>query len=88
MRISKVRITNHRASSAPATGLDFLTESQKREAAEHDRAVAGMEPELLIEIRADLGKRRAWDRKNPEHRWVMARLAAACRKLQREGVLA
>jgi hypothetical protein len=67
------------------SGLDALEAIQRREAAEHDRAVAGMETELLMEIAIDLGRRRVWNRKDPEQRWVMARKAAVLRSLGRKG---
>lgn len=99
MRISKVRITDHRppgagrrspleratvtrGGSVGKTGLDYLTESQKREAAEHDRNVRDYSPETVEAAWFDLTARNAWDKKSPEHRWVMARRAA----LRRLGV--
>lgn len=102
MKFSKVRITDNRPPGAggnsplerrgatrggSVSGLDALTMVQKKEAAEHDRAVANFEAETLIEIAADLGRRSAWNRKDPEQRWVMARRAAVLRKLSREGAL-
>jgi|694.fasta_scaffold35019_7 hypothetical protein len=58
------------------SGLDALEAIQRREAAEHDRAVAGYEPEMVAAAYEDLHRRNAWERKNPEHRWIMARKAA------------
>lgn len=58
------------------TGLDYLEAAQQREAAEHDRAVRDYEPETVALAWDDLTARNCWDRKNPEHRWVMARRAA------------
>ena len=71
-----------RGGSVGKTGLDFLSESQKREAAEHDRAVRDYLPETVAAAWDDLSGREAWDRKDPEHRWVLARRAA----LRRLGV--
>jgi hypothetical protein len=61
------------------SGLDALEAIQRREAAEHDRAVAGYEPETALAAFEDLQRRNAWERKNPEHRWIMARKAALAR---------
>lgn len=92
MRISKVRITDNRPPRAGASspldgagrrtnggnfsGLDYLEVIQKKEAAEHDRNVRDYEPETVEAAFMDLAKRPAHERKNPEHRWVMARRAA------------
>lgn len=90
MRISKVRITDHRpraggnspverrgaTTGGSMTGLDYLEAIQKREAAEHDRNVRDYEPETVEAAYMDLAKRPAHERKNPEHRWVAARRAA------------
>jgi hypothetical protein len=104
IRIPKVRITDHRPPGAGApsplerrgatrggsmTGLDLLSESQRREAAEHDRAVADYSPATVEAAWNDLNARQAWDRKDPEHRWVMARRAALRRlgvKMRERGV--
>jgi len=72
------------------TGLDFLTESQRREAASHDAFLRDYSPETLQAAWEDLKDRPAWDKKDSEHRWVMARRAALLRagqKMKREGVL-
>lgn len=61
------------------TGLDMLTASQRREAAEHDRAVRDYTPETVEAAYFDLDARRAWDKKDHEHRWIMARKAALLR---------
>lgn len=102
MRVSKVRITDNRAPGAGArpalerrgatrggsmTGLDYLSAAQAREAAEHDKAIRDYDENTLLAVAGDLGKRRAWDRKDAEQRWVMARKAAVLRKLDREGAL-
>jgi hypothetical protein len=101
IRIAKVRTQNFRppptvgnsspvgrrtaATTGGSVGLDYLDAIQRREAAEHDRAVAGMETELQMEIAIDLGRRLVWNRKDPEQRWVMARKAAVLRALGRKG---
>ena len=64
------------------TGLDYLTAIQQREATEHDKAVRDYAPQTVEAAWNDLSARDVWDRKNPEHRWVMARRAA----LRRLGV--
>lgn len=91
MRIAKVRTTNFRPTAGKPspvgrrtaattggsmTGLDQLDTIQRREAAEHDRAIASYPPELVAAAYEDLHRRNAYDRKNPEQRWVMARKAA------------
>lgn len=68
----KVRITDHRPAasrglggthvirhgSAPAmTGLDYLSESQKREAAEHDQNVASYSVAMLPAVYDDVCRR-------------------------------
>jgi hypothetical protein len=91
-RIAKVRITDHRPPTAgkpspvekrrasttggSVTGLDYLEAIQKREAAEHDRAVRDYAPHTVEAAWNDLAGRECWDRKNHEHRWVLARRAA------------
>lgn len=95
IRFPKVRITDHRPPGAGSpsplerrgatrggsvTGLDYLTASQRREAEQHDRAVKDYGPALLDSAYEDLKARPANDRKNPEHRWIMARRAALLRR--------
>lgn len=83
MRFSKVRITRP---GAPAmTGLDHLTADQAKEQAQHDKAVATYEEETLLAAAADLGARKVHDRRDLEHRWVMARRAAVLRLLDQKG---
>ena len=91
MRLSKVRITDNRRPGAgkpsplerpgatrggSMTGLDHLNANLAREAAEHDRAVRDYTPAVAEAAFNDLSARGAWNRKDPEQRWVMARLAA------------
>lgn len=79
MKFSKVRITDNRPSRP--TGLDYLAASQARECAEHNRAIRDFDENTLLAIAGDLGRRICSDRKNPEHRWTMARKAAVLRRL-------
>ena len=76
MRLSKVRVTDHRPKAAGMTGLDYLTASQAREAAEHDRNIRDYTPGMVHAAWEDLQGRKAFDKKDPEQRWVMARRAA------------
>jgi len=92
MRFAKVRITNRRpppgaggksplertraTRGGSVSGLDLLSESQKREAAEHDSNVRDYTPEMVSAAFEDLHGRRVFDRKDQEHRWIMARKAA------------
>ena len=71
------------------TGLDYLSESQKREAAQHDRNVGSYSPDLLAAAFDDLHRRRVYDRKDQEQRWIMSRMAALARlavKMRERGV--
>lgn len=96
-RFAKVRITRPagpgampplerasvtRGGSVAKDGLDFLAESEKITAAAHDRAIQDYAPQTVEAAWLDLSGRDAWDRKDPEHRWVLARRAA----LRRLGV--
>lgn len=60
----------------PSPGLERLHAIQAAEIAEHDKAVAGYPPSLLEAAYDDLSKRKAFDRKDPEQRWIMSRRAA------------
>jgi hypothetical protein len=97
MRLAKVRITDYRPPGAGGisplergaatrggsmSGLEHLSAIQAREAMEHDRAVRDYLPETVEAAWNDLAGRAVHDRRNPEHRWVMARRAA----LRRLGV--
>jgi hypothetical protein len=70
------------------SGLDHLANANTRDIAEHDKAVRDYAADIAMSAATDLGKRRAWDRRDPEHRWVMNRLAALLRLLDRKGALA
>lgn len=104
MKFAKVRITDHRpgAGAKPAlergpvtrgggmTGLDHLTESQRREAETHDKFVRGYSPDAVEAAWEDLNIRTAYDPKSPEHRWVMGRRAALARlaaRMEKGGML-
>jgi hypothetical protein len=54
------------------------------EAAKHDRAVRDLSQEALLAAQADLSRRKA-DRSDQEGRWVIERLAALRREIQRRG---
>lgn len=56
--------------------------SKDREAEQHDKAVADYSPQMLEDTFNDLNQRSAHDRKNPEHRWIMARRSALVRRAQ------
>lgn len=53
------------------------------EAASHDKYVRDYSDETILSLAEDLGKRRAHERKNPEHRWIMGRRAALHREIIR-----
>jgi hypothetical protein len=78
MRLAKVRITPPAVggSGPRMDGLDHLALIHRREAAEHDRNVRDYSPATVAAAWDDLAGREAWDRKNPEHRWVLERRAA------------
>lgn len=65
------------------SGLEALEAIQKREQAEHDHAVVNYSPGLLVAVYDDLSKRKAWNRKDHEQRWIMSRMAACARRAQR-----
>lgn len=82
IRFAKVRVSNQR--TAPATvGLDRLTDSQRRDADTHDKFVRDYTAEMLAEAFDDLEHRAVYDRRDPEHRWVMGRRAALARAASR-----
>ena len=60
-----------------------MTASPDREATEHDRNIAGLADQTILTATADLDARRAWNRKDPEHRWIMSRRAALHREIIR-----
>lgn len=62
-----------------------LITPESKEAAEHDKWVQGLSRATLLAASADLGKRRAHDRRNPEHRWILSRRAAIQRQLIKIG---
>jgi hypothetical protein len=62
---------------------EMLASNNERRANVHDQAVAGYGVELLTCVAADLGKRFAVDRKDPEQRWIMDRKAAVMRRLSK-----
>ncbi len=86
MRIAKVRRTNYRPQAAAPVpdAFDHLAAANRREQAEHDKALAGYGEFTLRAIGSDLGRRHCADRGNPEQRWIMHRLAAVGRRLAKE----
>ena len=54
-----------------------------RERAGHDISVRGLSDDTLIAAAKDLGKRRCYDQRDPEHRWTTGRLAALAREIDR-----
>jgi|GEM_PF-3211676 len=60
---------------------EVLASNNVRRANTHDQAVAGYGLDLLKAVAADLGKRFAVDRKEPEQRWIMDRKAAVVRRM-------
>lgn len=57
-----------------------LITPESKEAAVHDRWVHDLSDTTLRAALADLSARRAFDRRNPEHRWIMSRRAALSRQ--------
>ncbi len=92
IRIPKVRVTRPGGRSplerptatrdGSMTGLDYLTGLQNREAAEHDRNVRDYSAQTLEAAFEDLKGRVVFEKKDPEHRWVMNRRAALVRRAQ------
>jgi hypothetical protein len=60
-----------------------MTIERNREQEEHDRNISGLANFTLIAAAKDLDARRAFDRRNPEHRWIMSRRAALHREILR-----
>jgi hypothetical protein len=60
-----------------------MTATPDREATEHDRNIAGLADATIRAAAKDLDQRRAWNRKDPEHRWIMSRRAALHREIIR-----
>lgn len=69
------------------SGLEHLASLQAKEAADHDNAVATLNPSIVIAAANDLSRRHAHNRKDPEQRWVMGRKAALLRRIYREELL-
>jgi hypothetical protein len=68
------------------SGLEHLSESQKAEAAAHDKAVATLSNAAVIAAATDLCRRRPHDRKDPEQRWTLACKAALLREVKRRNL--
>ena len=80
-RISPLERTARPGAVASPPAWDSYASREAKTAAEHDRAVEGHSEEVLCAMAKDLGSRRAYDRRDHEHRWIMARGAAVLRKL-------
>jgi hypothetical protein len=65
------------------TGLDHLEAINRAEAARHDLVVRDYSDHTLIAAAQDLHPRAAWDRKDPEQRFIMSRRAALQREILR-----
>lgn len=65
----------------PGDAWGMMAANNVRRSNEHDLAIASYGIGLLQAVAADLGKRFASDRKDPEQRWVMDRKAAVLRRL-------
>lgn len=66
------------------TPWDFMAENNQRAGTAHDKMVAGLPLVIHQAAAKDLGSRHCWNRKDPEHRWVMDRLAAHGRAIASE----
>jgi hypothetical protein len=58
-----------------------MSTTYPREQAEHDHAIEQYGVEMCKNTLADIDRHKPFDRKNPEHRWLMSRRAAILRKL-------
>jgi hypothetical protein len=63
-----------------------MTTLPDRERQEHDRNIAGLADATILAASRDLDQRRAYDKKNPEHRWIMSRRAALHREIIRRRI--
>jgi hypothetical protein len=86
VRIARVRSTDYRPGATDPLSATAATLAGEKN--EHDRAVAEYSPETLQAAAADLGRRHYHDRRDPEHRWGMARLAALARAMAARHLLA
>lgn len=86
MRISKVRITDHRP--PPGAGADSPLERVARPGAAawkdsaHDKWVAMFPEPQVRQMLADLEGRGKWGADGMENRWVQQRIAALKRRLE------
>ena len=71
------------AAPANMTGLDHLEAIHRAESARHDLVVRDYNDATLIAAAEDLLSRAAWDRKDPEQRFIMSRRAALQREILR-----
>lgn len=93
IKFPKVRITDHRPRAGAISSVGNRIGSttggsvSRSESMEHDHAIIGYGEETLLAAVQDLGHRWAWNRKDAEHRWIMGRVAAILRALDRKGAL-
>lgn len=102
-KFAKVRKTDYRALPEAAgcnralpgygsprvkDGLDYLADAKTADQQRHDKAVATLSVGAVLAAAKDLGRRRCWDYKDPEHRWSLGRLAALARRIDRERLVA
>jgi cobalamin biosynthesis Mg chelatase CobN len=53
------------------------------EMTDHDREARRLSDKTLIAAALDLNRRKVWDKKDPESRWVLGRRAALLREINR-----
>ena len=87
--LAKVRRTDYRkakeaAAAAAWAPLERGQTLRELDARAHDKAVATLAPETVLAAARDLGKRGCWDYREPEHRWILGRLAALARRIDRD----
>lgn len=70
-----------KARPGAAACLDPWDRAKAAEAAAHDKNVVGHSVDTLLAMVTDLGRRKAWNPRDPEQRWVMGRIAAVHRRL-------
>lgn len=88
-----VKRTDYRASGAAAAprsrdAFDHMSDNGRKDQAKHDKAVATLSRHAVLAAAKDLGSRRCWDYKDPEHRWSLGRLGALARRIDRERMTA
>lgn len=72
------------AAASGKTPWDFMAGNNQNAKSSHDLMVSGLPLEVMQAAAKDLGARHCWDRKNPEHRWVLDRLGALGRAIGKQ----